>query len=94
MKISDQEVQYVAKLARLNLDEATTQKYAGQISQILDYIDKLNEVDTEGVKPAVAVQIVNAFRDDVVEPSLSVEEALAHATKSNGSEFIVPKVVG
>ena len=94
MKISNQEVQYVAQLARLNLDEATTEQYAGQISQILDYIDKLNEVDTTGVKPALAVQIVNAFREDVVIPSLTVEEALANAPQSNGSEFIVPKVVG
>lgn len=94
MKITNEEVTYVANLARLNLTPAVTDKFAGQISHILDYIDQLNEVDTTGVKAATAVQIVNAFRDDEVRPSLNVEEALANAPQANGSEFIVPKVIG
>ena len=94
MKITNDEVLYVANLARLNLTPEVTAKFAGQISQILDYIDQLNEVDTAGVKAATAVQIVNAFREDEVKPSLTVEESLANAPLANGSEFIVPKVIG
>lgn len=94
MKISNEQVQHVARLARLNLDEATTAQYAEQISKILDYVDLLNHVDTEGVKPASAVQIVNAGREDEVKPSLAIEEVLANAPQANDREFIVPKVVG
>lgn len=94
MKISHEEVRHVAQLARLNLDEATVEQFAGQIGQVLDYIDKLNEVDTTGVKPASAVQIVNAFREDDVKPSLPIEKVLANAPQANEREFIVPKVVG
>lgn len=94
MKISHEEVRHVAQLARLNLDDATVEQYAGQIGQILEYIDKLNEVDTTGVKPAPAVKIVNAFREDEVKPSLPIEDVLANAPQANDNEFIVPKVVG
>lgn len=94
MKISHDEVRHVAQLARLNLDDATVVQYAEQIGQVLSYIDKLNEVDTTGVKPASAVQIVNAFREDEAKPSLSIAEVLANAPQANENEFIVPKVVG
>lgn len=94
MKISHDEVRHVAQLARLNLDETTVMRYAEQIGQVLSYIDKLNEVDTSGVKPASAVQIVNAFREDEVRPSLSIKEVLANAPQASANEFIVPKVVG
>lgn len=94
MKITREEVLYVANLARLNLDEATTDKFAGQINEILNYVDKLNEVDTANVKPASPVQIVNAFREDVVVPSLPVAEGLANAPMANENEFIVPKIMG
>ena len=94
MKISHEEVRHVAQLARLNLDDATVEKYAEQIGQILEYIDKLNEVDTNGKKLASAVQIVNAFREDEVEPSLPIEKVLANAPQASANEFIVPKVVG
>ena len=94
MKISHEEVRHVAQLARLNLDDATVEKYAEQIGQILEYIDKLNEIDTNGKKPASAVQIVNAFREDEVEPSLPIEKVLANAPQASANEFIVPKVVG
>lgn len=94
MKISHDEVRHVAQLARLNLDEATVEQYAEQIGQVLSYIDKLNEVDTTGVKWGSAVQIVNAFREDEVKPSLTIDEVLANAPQANENEFIVPKVVG
>lgn len=94
MKITHAEVKHVASLARLNLDAAITEQYADQISQILAYIDKLNEVNTEGVKPALAVQVVNAFREDEVRPSLNIEDVLANAPDKNANEFIVPKILG
>jgi aspartyl-tRNA(Asn)/glutamyl-tRNA(Gln) amidotransferase subunit C len=95
MKITKDEVLYVAELARLNLDEAAIEKFAGQIGDILDYVDKLNEVDTEGVKPTShAITLTNAFREDEQHAHLDRELVLANAPQKEDGNFIVPKVVG
>ena len=95
MKITKDEVLYVAELARLNLDEAAIEKFAGQIGEILDYVDKLNEVDTEGIKPTShAIALTNAFRDDEPRAHLDRNKALANAPDEEDGNFLVPKVVG
>ena len=95
MKITKDEVLYVADLARLNLDEAAIEKFAGQIGEILEYVDKLNEVDTRGVKPTShAISLTNAFRSDDPKEHLAREKALANAPDKEDGNFIVPKVVG
>ena len=95
MKITKEEVLYVADLARLNLDPAAIEKFAGQIGDILDYVDKLNEVDTEGVKPTShAITLTNAFREDEQREHLNREKALANAPQKEDGNFVVPKVVG
>ena len=95
MKITKDEVLYVADLARLNLDAAAIEKFAGQIGEILAYVDKLNEVNTEGVKPTShAISLTNAFREDEPSEHLDREKALANAPQQEDGNFIVPKVVG
>ena len=95
MKITKDEVLYVADLARLNLDEAAIEKFAGQIGEILDYVDKLNEVNTAGVKATShAIFLTNAFREDEQREHLDREKALANAPETEAGNFIVPKVVG
>ena len=95
MKITKDEVLYVANLARLNLDEAAIEKFAGQIGEILAYVDKLNEVNTEGVKPTShAISLTNAFRQDEGQGHLDPEKALANAPEKEDGNFVVPKVVG
>jgi aspartyl-tRNA(Asn)/glutamyl-tRNA(Gln) amidotransferase subunit C len=95
MKITRNEVLYVADLARLNLDAAAIEKFAGQIGEILEYVDKLNEVNTEGVKPTShAISLTNAFRADEQSAHLDREKALANAPQKEDGNFIVPKVVG
>ena len=95
MKITKDEVLYVADLARLNLAEAAIEKFAGQIGEILEYVDKLNEVNTEGVKPTShAISLTNAFREDEPREHLDREKALANAPEKEAGSFIVPKVVG
>jgi len=65
MKITKDEVLYVARLARLDLDDESIERFAGQIDEILGYIDKLNQVETEGIRPTShAIFLTNAFRDD------------------------------
>ncbi|UCD77553.1 MAG: Asp-tRNA(Asn)/Glu-tRNA(Gln) amidotransferase subunit GatC [Desulfobacterales bacterium] len=95
MKITKNEVLYVADLARLNLDEAAIEKFAGQIGEILEYVDKLNEVNTEGVKPTShAISLTNAFREDEQSEHLDRDKALANAPEKEDGNFIVPKIVG
>ena len=95
MKITKDEVLYVADLARLDLDEDSIDKFAGQIANILDYVDKLNEVDTEGVRPTShAISLTNAFREDEQKEHLDRDDALSNAPAKEEGNFIVPKVVG
>jgi aspartyl-tRNA(Asn)/glutamyl-tRNA(Gln) amidotransferase subunit C len=93
-KITQNEVRHVARLAKLELLDQEEKLMTEQINDILSYMDKLNELDTANVLPTThAIQLINIFRNDEVEPSLDREEALANAPQSDGSSFIVPKVL-
>ena len=95
MKITREEVLYVADLARLDLDEAAIEAFAEQIANILEYVDMLNQVDTEGIKPTShAISLTNAFREDEEKGHLEREQVLANAPDKEDGSFIVPKVVG
>jgi aspartyl-tRNA(Asn)/glutamyl-tRNA(Gln) amidotransferase subunit C len=95
MKITKEEVLYVAHLARLDLDEEAIDKFAGQIDEILGYIDKLNQVDTEAIRPTShAILLTNAFRDDEPGKHLNRDRVLANAPDQEDGSFVVPKVVG
>jgi aspartyl-tRNA(Asn)/glutamyl-tRNA(Gln) amidotransferase subunit C len=95
MKITEEEVLYVAHLARLEIDEGAVEKLASQIGEILDYVDQLNQVDTRGVQPTShALALTNAFREDAAGPQLDRESALANAPCKEEGSFVVPKVVG
>ncbi|MGE4559736.1 MAG: Asp-tRNA(Asn)/Glu-tRNA(Gln) amidotransferase subunit GatC [Desulfobulbus sp.] len=94
MKISREEVQHVAKLARLDLSEAEVDRMTGQLDAILSYVAKLDELDTEGVPVTTHTQaVVNAFREDEVRPSLPRELALQNGPNQNGEAFVVPRVI-
>ena len=95
MKITKEEIIHVGKLARLHLDDHAVALYEKQLGDILDYIDTLNRLDTQEVKPTShAIFINNAFRDDDVKPSIKVERALANAPEREDGTFIVPKIIG
>ena len=94
MKITKEEVLYVARLARLDLDADAIDKFAGQIDEILGYIDKLNQVDTEGIQPTShAISLTNAFREDVERQHLDRDRAQANAPEAEGGCFVVPKII-
>ena len=94
MKIDKDGVIHVANLARLNLDEAAIEKFAGQIGTILEYVDTLNRVDTEGVTPTShAISLTNAFREDTVQEPFDRDAALANAPADEDGNFLVPKVI-
>jgi aspartyl-tRNA(Asn)/glutamyl-tRNA(Gln) amidotransferase subunit C len=94
MKITRDEVAHVAQLARLKLGEDQTERLTGQLNDILESMEKLNQLDTSGVPSTNhALELTGAMRDDVVKPSLERERALANAPDSNGEAFVVPRVI-
>ena len=94
MKLTIEEVQHVANLARLNLNEQELKTITKQLDTILTYVEKLEELDTENIAPTThAFSITNAFRDDVVKKSLPQKDALANSYLENGESFVVPRVI-
>ena len=90
----DFDVKYVAHLARIALTADEQEKFGAQLSNILGYIEKLNQLDVTQIEPtAHAVPLVNVFRPDEIRPSLSNEEALRNAPASANGLFMVPKIV-
>ncbi len=94
MKITKEDVVHVANLARLELSEESIDKFAGQIGEILDYVDSLKRVDTQGV-PATshAISLTNAFRDDDMSEPADRELSMANAPESEDGSFVVPKII-
>lgn len=93
MKLTTGQVKHVAKLANLSLQPDEEEKYAGQLSAILDYIDQLNRVNTRDIEPTFNVTgKSNIFAEDEIKPSLTPEEALQSA-QINKNEFYVAKGV-
>jgi aspartyl-tRNA(Asn)/glutamyl-tRNA(Gln) amidotransferase subunit C len=95
MKVTLQDVEKVAKLARLEISPAEKEAFAKQLSQILTHVETLNQYDTAGVEPtATVLGQRNVFRDDVLQPpSLSVEKALANAPEREADGFAVPRIL-
>ena len=92
--LSEELVKKVAKLSRLELDEAEVELYAEQLSQILDTMAGLQQIDTEGVSPlAHVLPIKNVFREDDVGKCFFQEEVLANAPEHANGMFQVPKIV-
>jgi len=92
--ITKKEVEYVARLARLKLTEEEKEKYTKQLGDILKYINKLSELNTEKVEPTSHVlPLSNVFREDKVKPSLKQEEILANAPEVEYEHFKVKKVI-
>ena len=96
MKLSLEQVRHVAGLARLTLSSEEEERYREQLSAILDAVESLRELDTEGVEPTAWAAFGDGeslLRDDVVRPSLGAEQAVANASDTSGNSFSVPKVI-
>jgi aspartyl-tRNA(Asn)/glutamyl-tRNA(Gln) amidotransferase subunit C len=93
-KTADLDVAYVAQLARLNLTEEETQLFQKQLGDVLQYAEKLREVDVSHVEAAAhAIPIFNVFREDKPRDWFTAEEALSNAPRKANNLFIVTKVV-
>lgn len=92
--MTPEQIRWVAHLARLELTEPELQTLARQLTSILDYVNQLQQVDTEGVEPlAHPLPIHNVFREDELTPSLPVASALANAPDRRGDFYAVPAVL-
>jgi aspartyl-tRNA(Asn)/glutamyl-tRNA(Gln) amidotransferase subunit C len=93
MSLSKQEVEHIAKLARLELSEEQKELYREQLSAILDYISKLNELDTKDVLPTAGGGLAQmTLRVDVSHPGLATDELLSNAPQTEDKQFKIPPV--
>jgi aspartyl-tRNA(Asn)/glutamyl-tRNA(Gln) amidotransferase subunit C len=94
MKITKEEVEHVALLARLTFSETEKERFTTQLNSILAYMDKLSQLDTSSVQPTFhAVALDNVFREDEVRPSLPRDFTLRNAPDGDGQFFRVPKII-
>jgi len=95
MKITLEEVRRIAHLAHLRFGDQEMEQLRGELDHILGYIEKLGELDTDGIDPASggATGPLPALRDDTLRPTLPPDEALANAPESGRGHFKVPKVI-
>jgi aspartyl-tRNA(Asn)/glutamyl-tRNA(Gln) amidotransferase subunit C len=94
MSVTIEDVEKIAGLAKLSFTDEEKLKFTEQFNQILNYMQKLNELDTDHVSPTTSTsEVANVMRDDEVKPWLTQEQALANAPKSKDGFFSVPKVI-
>jgi len=93
-KIERKEVEHIAKLSRLSLTEEELALYSGQLSAIIEYVQKLNEIDTKDVEPTShVIEMKNVMREDVNRASLAPDEALQNAPDRKDDFYRVPKII-
>ena len=94
MKITTDEVKYVANLAKLYVDETEAEKLTGEMESIINFANMLSEIDTKNIAPTNhAMKIQNVFREDVVKDTLPVEDVISNAKETSFEQVKVPKVV-
>jgi aspartyl-tRNA(Asn)/glutamyl-tRNA(Gln) amidotransferase subunit C len=94
MSVTRKDVEYIASLAKLRFEETELDNFTHQLNDILAYVEKLNELDTEDVEPlSHPVENNNVFREDELKPSIPTEDALKNAPVKNEEFFRVPKVI-
>lgn len=95
MAVTKEEVEHIAKLAKLKFSEEEKEKLQGELNRVLDYIDRLNELDLKNVKPLESINenIENVLREDKIKKGVTKEEALKNAPAKTENFFKVPKVI-
>ena len=92
--ITDDEVRRIARLARIRLTDGEVEHYRDDLSRIVDYVARLDELDLDGVEPTThALDLDSRLREDAVEQRLSTVDALRNAPETESDHFRVPKVV-
>jgi aspartyl-tRNA(Asn)/glutamyl-tRNA(Gln) amidotransferase subunit C len=93
--ISHKEVEHVAKLAKLDLTKVEKTLFREQLSQILTFVEQLQDVSTEGIPPTASVADQESWlREDLPREGLTQEQALSNAPEASEGFFVVPKIIG
>ncbi len=94
MSVTKNDVEHIAKLAKLEIKEDEINEFTSQLNKVLEYVDKLNELDTENIEPlSHPVEGENVFREDVLKNSIPTEDALKNSASKTEEYFKVPKVI-
>lgn len=94
MRLTGTEVQQIAMLARLRLTAKEEKRLTEQLDKILQYMEKLNQLDTSGIEPfSQAVDVINPLREDIVTNQANAEALLANAPAKENTFFQVPKII-
>ena len=94
MKLNNETISKIAHLARLEVDDTEREILMEEMNKILSFMEKLNELDTEGVEPLIYLtNEVNVYREDVIQKEITVEEALKNAPNQDGTYFRIAKVI-
>lgn len=94
MKIGAEQINHVAKLARLSLTADETNEFAEQLSEIVGYVEKINQLNTDSIAPAEHVaDIKNVFREDTAKPSLAYETLTELAPEFENGHIVVPRII-
>lgn len=94
MSVTKKDVEYIANLARLKFSDEELENFTSELNEILNYVEKLNELNTENIEPlSHPIENINVFREDQLKPSINREEALKNAPSSTEEFFKVPKVI-
>lgn len=94
MSLSKKDIEHIAKLAKLKFTDDEIEKMGPQLNSVLEYMDKLSELNTDDVEPlSHPVENFNVFREDIQKESIKTEDALRNAPKKDESYFKVPKVI-
>ena len=94
MSVTKKDVEYIANLARLKFNDEELENFTHELNEILNYMDKLNELDTDNIEPlAHPIENNNVFREDITMPSIDREAALKNAPERTDEFFVVPKVI-
>jgi len=95
MKVSKNDIEYIAKLAKLKFNDEEAIKMQGEMNKILEYVEKLNELDTSDVEPlSHVIDLKNVAREDVANQTLTADDMLKNAPSKTEKFFRVPKVIG
>lgn len=93
MPIAKKQIEHIARLARLEFSPEELARYSRELTKIIEYIDRLEAADTSGVDISALSATHDALREDIVRPSLTVNEALKNAPETEDNYFIVPRVM-
>lgn len=94
MKINENQIIKTAKLARLELSESEREEFSKQLNDIIEYVEKINELDTSNVKPADHImEVSNVFRDDAVKKSIDRKGIEKNAPEFTNGFFVVPRII-